>query len=270
MSKLSFEEYLEWHTANIGDDLKSRELSAKYEANVTVLWSTVNAHPFIAILSKRLSALAAGGVFQSGSSATEVSFNRKPFASVTSKIFRLNCLWNRNWPQQLKGGWIGYASVFSMIDDLVRTTLVCKYLDGPEYVSNEIIAAAVEAGLTGKASARATETGYYAWHTYIQMPAQVIIADKLIDLTVNIEFQATTQLQAALRELTHKLYEKERGSPPTARVESRWDYQSPRFRAEYLGHTLHLVDAMILELRQVQDGQKGETGTATPSIEVEK
>jgi hypothetical protein len=60
-------------------------------------------------------------------------------------------------------------------------------------------------------------------------------------------------LQSALRELTHKLYEVRRQKVEPTRAEARWDYASAQFRAEYLGHTLHLVDAMILELRNAQD-----------------
>ena len=208
------------------------------------------------LLAKRLALLTDSGVFQDNTKAPELVFSKKTFASFASKLFRLNCLWNRLWPKNPQGGWFTYPNSFGQIDDLVRTTLICRYLDGPERVSKEILAAAKDAGLDGNISPKATETGYYAWHAYVRMPAQVIVADKLSDVSISVEFQTTTQLQAALRELTHKFYEQDRVEPSIARPQSKWDYQSPRFRAEYLGHTLHLVDAMILELRLGQVAEK--------------
>jgi ppGpp synthetase/RelA/SpoT-type nucleotidyltranferase len=265
VDKPSFEEYLGWHKEQLGDDLASPELSSKFEANITVLHNTVNSHPFMDALAKRLTVLTDSGVFQESSKAPELVLRKKTFASFANKLFRLNCLWNRSWPKNPREGWITYSTSFGMLDDLIRTMLICRYLDGPERISQEIIAAANDVGLKGDTAPKATDVGYYAWHTYIGMPAQVIVADKVIDISLSVEFQATTQLQAALRELTHKFYEQDRGAVSTARSQARWDYRSPRFRAEYLGHTLHLVDAMILELRLAQDadrdGDKGVKGS---------
>jgi ppGpp synthetase/RelA/SpoT-type nucleotidyltranferase len=253
--KPSYDKYIVWHRERLGDDLVSADLSAKFDANIALLHSTVNSHPFMALLAKRLAVLSDTGMFQENSKVPELVLSKKTFGSFSNKLFRVNCLWNRSWPENPQAGWINFSNAFGEIDDLIRTTLICRYLDGPELVSKEILAAAHDAGLGGDASPRATETGYYAWHAYVKVPAKVIIEDKVIDVHLAVEFQTTTQLQAALRELTHKFYEKDRAKPLVGRSQARWDYQSSRFRAEYLCHTLHLVDAMLVELRLAQEAE---------------
>jgi ppGpp synthetase/RelA/SpoT-type nucleotidyltranferase len=217
VSKPSNDGYIVWHRQQFGDDLVSADLAAKFDANITVLHNTVNSHPFMALLAKRLAVLSDSGVFQENSKVPELVLSKKTFPSFSNKLFRVNCLWNKSWPKNPLGGWISYSNAFGEVDDLIRTTLICRYLDGPERVSKEILAAARDAGLGGDASPRATETGYYAWHAYVKMPAQVIIEDKVTDVSLSIEFQTTTQLQAALRELTHKFYEKDRAKPSPCR-----------------------------------------------------
>ena len=66
---------------------------------------------------------------------------------------------------------------------------------------------------------------------------------------VQAEIQVTTQLQEILRDLTHPFYKVRRLGVPTDIHAERWKYDSSHFRASYLGHTLHLVEAMIVQLR---------------------
>jgi hypothetical protein len=198
--KPSYDKYIVWHREQFGDDLVSADLSAKFDANVALLHSTVNSHPFVAFLAKRLAVLIDTGMFQENAKVPELVLSKKAFGSFSDKLFRVNCLWNRSWPDKPQTGWINFSNAFGAIDDLIGTTLICRYLDGPEIVSNEIIAAAHDAGLLGGASPKATETGYYAWHVYVKVPAKVIIEDKVIDVLLSVEVQTTTQLQADLRD----------------------------------------------------------------------
>ncbi len=261
MSVPIYEDYLSWHTEKLGDELNNPDLALRYQANVTLLKSAVETHEFLSNLSKRLSALAINGVFQSDQKTPDLTLSLKPYDSVISKIYRINCLWNKSWPDEPQRGWVDYAKSYSEIDDLVRTTLVCRYLDGPEMVAREIAGAAEECGLKAYSSPRATDTGYYGWHVYVRMPHSILIGDRGVEIEAITEFQITTQLQSVLRELTHKFYEESRITPAIARTKSRWDFRSPRFRSEYLGHTLHLVDAMILELRD-DPARKGSSNSS--------
>ena len=91
VDKPSFDKYVIWHKEHLGDDLASPDLSAKFDANVTVLHNTVNSHPFIGLLAKRLAVLTDNGMFQDNSKVPELVLSKKTFASFANKLFRLNC-----------------------------------------------------------------------------------------------------------------------------------------------------------------------------------
>lgn len=251
--KLTYDAYCEWHLKTFGEDLRSSELGVKFDANTVNLQNAVNAHAFMPELTRRLAEKASEGVFERTGKSPDIILHRKPFASLADKLFRTNCLWNRRWPDEPKLGWVQYKDSFARIDDIIRTTLITKYLDGPEIVSRQITEAAEFTNLKARSSPRATDAGYYAWHSYVSFPVQIIVEDKVIEIEIETEFQSTTLLQSSLRELTHKFYEESRQSVNADRASTRWDYNSHKFRGEYLGHTLHLVDAMILELRNAQN-----------------
>ncbi len=70
------------------------------------------------------------------------------------------------------------------------------------------------------------------------------------DVNLQVEIQLTTQLQEILYKITHKNYEVLRDQ----RIEGdrsawKWEVKTNRFRAGYLGHTLHLLEAIIMDLR---------------------
>jgi ppGpp synthetase/RelA/SpoT-type nucleotidyltranferase len=267
---LTFEEYVAWHRETLGEDLISTDLSARNEAATGVLQSTAESHSFISSLASHLATLASEGVLQEATRPPDLVLVRKSFQSLSNKLFRKNCIWNRRWPNPPDKGWITYTNSFSRINDLIRTSIICRYLDGPQRVSEEISRIAEGLELAVSTQRVATDGGYYAWHCYVLMPATVIVSDTATNVDMNIEFQITTQLQSVLRELTHKIYEQDRGRPAARRSENRWEYQSTRFRSEYLGHTLHLVDAMIVELRETQKAANGDAPIpkiATQSLE---
>ncbi|HEX8683832.1 MAG TPA: hypothetical protein VF707_16050, partial [Ardenticatenaceae bacterium] len=60
----------------------------------------------------------------------------KPFDSFLLKTFRKNVLLNRNWPNPPADGWILPNNWFSRINDIVRTLIVVKYLDGVDFILN--------------------------------------------------------------------------------------------------------------------------------------
>ena len=59
----------------------------------------------------------------------------KPYASVLTKVYRLNCLMIQAVTQVLLNtASFAHDSIFShdKMNDLLRARLVCKYMDGPE------------------------------------------------------------------------------------------------------------------------------------------
>ncbi len=62
----------------------------------------------------------------------------KPFDSFLLKTFRKNVLENSNWPDEPTEGWILPASWYTQINDIIRTLIVVKYLDGVHFLVDRI------------------------------------------------------------------------------------------------------------------------------------
>jgi len=180
---------------------------------------------------------------------------RKPFHGAVTKSFRINVLRNRRFPSPPSSGWVSPDNWYAKFDDLVRSTLICKFLDGPKVLAPALDSYASSVGLIGRHVARNTEDGYYAFHHYTGFPIDVVDAAwHAQTTTVEFEIQLTTQLQEVLRELTHPLYEEARITSGRPDDRWKWDIETPRFRTSYLGHTLHMIEAVIV---QVRDSTKG-------------
>ena len=64
----------------------------------------------------------------------------KPFDSFIVKTFRQNILDNQRWPDEpAETGWILPPCWFEQIDDIVRSLLVVKYLDGVTFAADQIV-----------------------------------------------------------------------------------------------------------------------------------
>jgi ppGpp synthetase/RelA/SpoT-type nucleotidyltranferase len=220
---------------------------------LTLAQAGVNEHQFVGECASLINNLAAKGIFAlaSGSKAPDFAFITKPYDSVVDKTFRLNCHWNRVFPNEPRQGWIKSENWFSTLDDLIRTSLVCRYLDGPEQVCAAITTKAKELGLVAEFGPRATDEGYYAFHCYIKIPVNLMTgnAGSIAQTNVQIEIQVTTQLQDVLRDLTHPFYRARRIGARRPPPLERWDYNSVQFRSSYLAHALHLIESMIVQLR---------------------
>ncbi len=95
----------------------------------------------------------------------------------------------------------------------------------------------------------AREEGYYAGHVYVMHQFEIpkYPFDTEIFAT-KVEIQITTQLQEIIRQLLHQYYEENRKA--TDKNENwQWQYKSNEFSANYLGHILHYLEGMIVEVR---------------------
>jgi hypothetical protein len=71
---------------------------------------------------------------------------------------------------------------------------------------------------------------------------------KKVNSKIEVEIQLTTQLQEVLKNLTHQFYQVNR-LKPSRTSKWKWDYKTNRFRVGYLSHTLHLLESIIVEIR---------------------
>lgn len=235
----------------------------RYNTNAKGLHLSALEHEFFATLPDVLQAAASNynrryGVrlFSGQGEKPELHLLTKTFQSAINKEFRYNVLWNKHWPDPPsfdwndERKWVEPNCWHEIFNDLVRGTLVCRYVDGPEFVAQAIAGHADRLGLTHRYSSRQGDEGYYAYHFYVYLEAQILGEDFIaIPITFQVEIQLTTQLQEAMRELTQKLYEDQRVTEPDDHGKWKWEFRTNRFRASYLGHTLHLLESVVLEVR---------------------
>ncbi len=174
----------------------------------------------------------------------------KPYKSIESKCFRKNILLNKRFPNEPYKGWVNPLECFPKINDLIRTSIVVKYLDGIEFIIDKLKTTADKFGLNFAVHFEARETGYYAVHTYLKHPLEIpkIDWDSKTE-TFSIEIQITTELQENIKKLTHKYYSQKRDLEKDNKEKWQWKYESDEFSVNYLGHILHYLEGQIMEIR---------------------
>ncbi|MDB5052925.1 MAG: hypothetical protein JWM44_975 [Bacilli bacterium] len=192
------------------------------------------------------------------SNSSDLKLQIKPYSSFIDKLYRKNVVNNKNWPHCPDGGWYFFDKSFDRINDLIRTSIVVKYLDGVELLANRLQRKGEEVGNRVTIKMEAREYGYYAAH--LDIKHRVEIPSLTFDtefIECSSEIQITTQLQEVLTKLTHTQYESRR-----LQIESdddnkkwQWNYESKEFTANYLGHILHYLEGMILEVRDRRSGK---------------
>src|ERR1051325_5626026 len=211
----SLEEYVVW-AGSISlchfDDPKTRKL---YDTNLINVYNTVTQHPFfVGFLNKTkeweayYAAKTKSNLFMANG---DPSLQIKPYTSVVEKTYRKNILWNKGYPKPPQDGWYSSQNLYSRLNDLVRGTLVCRFIDGPSFLAQEIKKYASEHNLLCRQYSQEREDGYYAFHIYISFPVTIIdSAWNEEQVLVEVEIQVTTQLQEVLRTLTHQFYKTHR------------------------------------------------------------
>ncbi len=175
----------------------------------------------------------------------------KPFDSFLLKTFRKNILENKNFPKPPIEGWILPENWYSRINDILRTLIVVKYLDGVEFIIGKIKLLCEHIGKDFNFTYEAREVGYYAVHLYTTEEFEIPKMDwDTVKVRTSIEIQVTTQLQEVIRKLLHKYYEERRVLPSQTERMWQWDYRSDEFATNYLGHILHYIEGMIMEIRE--------------------
>jgi len=172
--------------------------------------------------------------------------------SFVLKVFRKNVLENQRFPEPPEGGWYVSANWFARTNDIVRSCLVVRYLDGVEEVCECALGLAQDLGYELTTSFEAREEGYYAAHMSL-LSFEFRVPSRNWDytgLTAPVELQVTTQVKDVIRDLTHRFYEVRRMRPRIATRKWQWDYEGDDFAANYLGHTLHYLEGTIMDVRE--------------------
>ena len=180
----------------------------------------------------------------------------KPFGSFLLKTYRRNVVENVNWPEAPPGGWLTPPGWFGQVNDLVRTRFEVKYLDGVAFLAEHLQALGAANGMQMTVDFQASEEGYYAAHIGARDEFEIPRRDWDTERReISVELQITTQLQEAILQLTHKFYDERRRRHRKADLAWQWDYASDEFVGNYLGHILHYVEGMIMDVRNKQGGK---------------
>ena len=181
----------------------------------------------------------------------------KSLDSLLIKAFRKNILNNEQYPEEPNGGWITPENWFTSINDILRTTIIVKYLDGVEFLLEKITIIARENSCDFTYSLEAREEGYYAAHGGAKITLDLVGKDFAPKQErINVEIQVTTELQEIIKNLLHKYYEENRKKTKPKDYKWQWDYRCDEFASNYLGHIVHYVEGMIVEIRDKQITKK--------------
>lgn len=177
---------------------------------------------------------------------------RKPWASFLHKTYRHNVSRNENWPEEPSQGWLKPDNWFQRVHDIARTTIVVKYLDGVATLTEAVEGMARDEAVEDfTCEFEARETGYYAAHMRAGVDFPLLDTEwSESKVHGQFEIQVTTQLQEVIRRLTHREYESRRSRDDEPEVKWQWDYGNESFTPNYLGHILHYMEGMIMEVRE--------------------
>lgn len=152
--------------------------------------------------------------------------------------------------------WPPGSPAVPQINDLVRTRVVVSYLDGIEFLATKLQATAKDLGTKMKTNRKASSSGYYALHLYFTEPFHFRINQVTQSVTIQCEVQIGTELATTLWNATHRVYEVWREIPGED-VGWEWKPDDPRFLSRQLGHMIHLVDGLLIRLRDQAARKKG-------------
>lgn len=251
--KPPFSDYEMWAQEKLKCEFGSK-IKNQFESNTASILAQVEASPFCQELPAFL--LECEKEYEHTHSVKLLmtpeapKFLKKSYESSVDKSYRSNILENPNWPDEPDWKWTTTSNWYSQINDIVRTTIVCKYLDGPAFLANKLESLGKKYVLKPKIKSQGRDSGYYAQHFYAKQKI-VLLDDKWqqTEALVKFEIQITTQMQELLRALSHTFYQEQRLAQDQ-NDDWKWDHKSPRFRSSFMGHTLHLLEGTMLELRE--------------------
>jgi len=255
----NIDEYRQWLKKHGVEDIKREE--AYYNTVTSRMATDFRASDYWTKLIKRLPEYHDEYLLETGYPLFilreyQTTIVTKSFESFLLKTYRKNFLENKDLPDEPQGGWVLPSNWYSKVNDVIRTLLEVKYLDGVEFLIGKIKYFCEGYNVDCKSILEAREEGYYAAHLYIKQSFEVPKVnwdtEKVI---ISVELQITTQLQEVIRKLLHKFYEEKRQRSKVKASEItkwQWNYKSDEFSAAYLGHILHYVEGMIMEIRDKQ------------------
>ncbi|ACK66320.1 conserved hypothetical protein [Rippkaea orientalis PCC 8801] len=247
-------EYKDWCRESLQVDFDDERTQTRYEINLNNAYFKAINHNFIKTLNKQLEDWSNEYEIITNSqllmNQSSLNLVRKPYESAIDKSFRINVLWNKSFPNEPKKGWVTDKNLYSYFNDTIRGYLVCRFIDGPRFIAEQLTNYAKNLGLKSRFYSQERDEGYYAYHFYVTIDMSFVDESfREFKSELEIEIQLTTQLQEVLKSLTHQFYQTNRLKTNQNDSKWKWEYQTNQFKVSYISHTLHLLESIILEIR---------------------
>lgn len=190
------------------------------------------------------------------SSVKPLQLDIKSFGSMIRKCYRKDILsysdvMGKPFEWESKENWIDPSRCFEKFTDILRTRISVRYLDGAIFVAKKLKALADSMGLKSNLEYKAKEEGYYAIHFDLISNFEVPSIDfDPIEIQTSIEFQVNTEIQNLIIDLAHKYYEERRMCLKNVDDIWQWDFKCDEFVPNYLGHIIHYIEGMIMDVRE--------------------
>ena len=178
-------------------------------------------------------------------------FRNKSESSIRDKILRL-CKKNRD---NLSNIITVDGPPIPNLNDIVRTRVACRYIDGVEFLARKFMEVGEETNCNSKLSREGRIEGYFAQHITFEQSVILRLAGHEQIATVICEIQLASELATRIWDASHPLYEDAR-MQRNAPAEWQWKPTDPRFIANQLGHMIHLADGLLVQLRDTDSDRK--------------
>jgi ppGpp synthetase/RelA/SpoT-type nucleotidyltranferase len=184
---------------------------------------------------------------------------KKPYDSMIEKCFRrdilekgaLKTFLEHNY-DELENKYIEHTPLncYSKFEDIIRTRITTKYMDGALFFLEQLKKLINEFELKSDEDYKAQDDGYYALHLNVNYTFEIPdFKRNVIKFDSKVEIQINTSIQNLLIELTHKYYTTGRHRLIKPDIEWQWKYDCDEFTPYYLGHITHYIEGAMVNIR---------------------
>lgn len=184
----------------------------------------------------------------------------KPYKSVIEKCFRKDILSKKAYDLFIEKKYDVILdeyiqctpfNCYDEFEDIIRTRATVKYMDGAHYLLDKLKELILKCGLKCSNEYKAEDDGYYAVHIDLFYDFEIPdIYMNTISIKSRIEIQINSAIQNLLINLTHPYYEVSRKRPRKSMIKWQWAYDCDEFIPNYLGHIIHYVEGMMMNIKE--------------------
>lgn len=251
-----YREFLEAKILNFG----LAQLRRYYTSTVIQMKDEVEKSEFIRHLNARLPVYNEEYIGKTGyalyGSLQKVEIVMKPFDSMIEKCYRIDVVDNPRWNERLFSfstpyTWTSPLNCYQKFSDILRTRVKVRYLDGVLFLLEKLERLADSLNLSHQHEYKSEEEGYYAVHLDVLFPFEIpTITYNSVQIKSLFELQINTEIQDVILDMIHKYYERRRTHLRKEDPKWQWDYECEEFVPNYLGHVIHYIEGMIMEVRK--------------------